>query len=375
MGLKAVWAVARPSATTEAEWDARFSHEPFFRVPFTQALDLVAHRRVYLSGGFAYVPRERLTAIIVARFRAELSRSLVLAAKALPAVLQDERLGPVLGNMSRAYLGAQYGPDGASARAGAGKQVKAADVDRLAGTSFPLCMSGLHRALREHSHLKHGGRMQYGLFLKGIGLGLEEALVFWQAHFTRKMSAEDFVKKYAYNIRHNYGKEGKRADYTPFSCVKIITGTAPGAGEVHGCPYRHWDQTAVRTALLSRGLAPPQVERVMDSVKSRDYQIACRREFEARHGEDSDEVGQHPNGYYSESQRIHAARLTTTTTTTAAAAAAAAGGAAPVPGTSASDGAPAAAMAATEGGVDASDKARAGSAAAAPLRGEGDDDW
>jgi DNA primase large subunit len=48
------------------------------------------------------------------------------------------------------------------------------------------------------------------------------------------MSGDDFVKKYAYNIRHNYGKEGKRADYTPFSCMRIILNPAPGNGEHHG---------------------------------------------------------------------------------------------------------------------------------------------
>ena len=56
---------------------------------------------------------------------------------------------------------------------------------QLSGKSFPLCMRGLHQALRENHHLRHGGRMQYGLFLKGIGLTLEQALQFWRSEFTK----------------------------------------------------------------------------------------------------------------------------------------------------------------------------------------------
>lgn len=80
-------------------------------------------------------------------------------------------------------------------------------------------MRNLHINLRRDHHLKHQGRLQYGLFLKGIGLTLEGALQFWKDEFTKKMSDSEFDKKYAYNVNHMYGQAGKRTSYTPYGFV------------------------------------------------------------------------------------------------------------------------------------------------------------
>jgi len=66
--------------------------------------------------------------------------------------------------------------------------------------------------------------MQYGLFLKGIGLTMDESLEFWRSEFGQIMPVDKFDKEHAYNIRHNYGHEGKHVSYSPYSCVKIING-------------------------------------------------------------------------------------------------------------------------------------------------------
>ena len=51
-------------------------------------------------------------------------------------------------------------------------------------------MRHLHESLRKDHHLRHYGRLQYGLFLKSIGLPLEEALSFWRKEFTKKIDLE-----------------------------------------------------------------------------------------------------------------------------------------------------------------------------------------
>lgn len=190
----------------------------------------------------------------------------------------------------------------------------------LADRSMPLCMRVLHKALRREHKLKHWGRLQYGespsllgvmggcglrfaalvrcppthsshkihtylpippppstgLFLKGVGLSLEDALRFWEQEFTKIMTADVFNKQvdksshapppviarglsvsfprawsspydssshkptqYAYSVRHYFGKEGRRKDYTPYNCSKVILGPGPGHGYVpSSLPFR-----------------------------------------------------------------------------------------------------------------------------------------
>jgi DNA primase large subunit len=53
---------------------AAWSIDDVFKIPFTQALDLVRARSVYLHGGFAYVPRDRLVSILAGKFKAYVSQ-------------------------------------------------------------------------------------------------------------------------------------------------------------------------------------------------------------------------------------------------------------------------------------------------------------
>jgi len=47
--------------------------------------------------------------------------------------------------------------------------------------SAPMCMKALYNRMNSSPHhLKHDGRMQFGLFLKGIGVTLEDSIAWWR---------------------------------------------------------------------------------------------------------------------------------------------------------------------------------------------------
>ncbi|KAI9364974.1 eukaryotic and archaeal DNA primase, large subunit-domain-containing protein [Zopfochytrium polystomum] len=258
----------------------------FYKVPFERVAGLVARRAVVVAAGFAYVPDAERPLLVAHAFRERLRDALEATARAMPRMDEDDRLAPVLNSIARQLATGGYDPNNTAAGAGAGT-IRAAEVNRLAKEGhFPPCMLHMQTHLAANSHLKHTGRLQFSLFLKGAGLPLDEALVYWRKAFS-KLTDDQFSKAYAYNVRFNYGREGSRRDYAPHSCQRIIMEHGPNAaaGEAHGCPFRHLSGDAVRGICGRLGVAEgPMMGEVLALAKDGHAQIACTRVFEMVRG-------------------------------------------------------------------------------------------
>jgi DNA primase large subunit len=134
---------------------------------------------------------------------------------------------------------------------------------------------------------------------------MDEALVFWKKAFSKKISEDKFNKEYAYNVRHSYGQEGKRANYAPYNCVKVITSNEPSAGDHHGCPFKHFSADNLRATLLSRNVSERTIQEILELVRHQHFQIACTRYFEAsRKTEEQMDMIAHPNEYFDRSLKL-----------------------------------------------------------------------
>ena len=171
--------------------------------------------------------------------------------------------------------------------------------------SFPPCMRNMYETLKTNHKLKHMGRLHFGLFIKGIGLSLDESLKFWRTEMLKLITSDEFDKQYAYNIRYNYGKEGSCKNRNPYTCAGIIREAAPAAGEAHGCPFKYMTQQQLES--LMKKINPTISQAVLSTIieKARSNPgIACATCFNALHPKhEFDETGiSHPNVYFSESE-------------------------------------------------------------------------
>lgn len=272
---------------------AKLDSMDVYKVSFLNVLPLVSDRTVYLRHGEAYVPSEYLITLVESQYRAHLSHMLAQTTRIFHRLEEDERIVPVLRALANFDAGSGFDASRPT------DSVSPEMIDQLCKESFPMCMKVMHAALRTNHHLRHGARMQYGLFLKGIGLALQDALRFWREEFSKHVGIENFDKKYSYNIRHNYGTEGKRANYTPYSCNRIISGIPPGPGECHGCPFKHCDRTQLQEKLKAEGVKDGDLKEVMGFVEKGHYQLACTSTFRiTQKSPDVTQVICHPNEYY-----------------------------------------------------------------------------
>ncbi|KAF8308412.1 DNA primase, large subunit [Clavulina sp. PMI_390] len=300
------------AATSAIRDDNDFAEETFYKVPWTKVTDLVAQRRVFLRGGYAYVPSALQSSIIFAEFSSRLTRALEATARALPNLDEDERLMPLVDLFSQGFLSGVAGeiPGGAGLDGGFDGVLTKDMIDEVARKHFPACMRHLHVRLRQDKHLKHWGRLQYTLFLKVLGLPIDEAIGFWRQAYGDSMTDDKFNKEYRYNIRHSYGLEGKRQNYSARSCNTIIRENRPGPGDAHGCPFRDAPADRLRSMLTDYygiGFRSNEMEEIIRAAESQHYHVACSRVFECTHnGEgmtDGDSVT-HPNQYASRSREL-----------------------------------------------------------------------
>lgn len=272
----------------------------FYKVSFLAVLDLVRLRKCYLKGGFAFVSTMDFSSIIGNHHQKFIEKGLMAHVKLLPEFESDERIVGIIKGLHNSYIGKDY-------TINKDADVPIESLDQLSLKSYPPCMRMCHDSLRSTHHLKHFGRLQYGLFLKGIGVTLEDSLRFWREEFSKTMDPDKFDKTYAYGVRYNYGKEGSRTNWTPYSCMKVIN-TAVGSQDVCGCPFKLWDPIEMRTKLIGYGLNQVNVQDVISYASKGHFQLACSRYFELTHGTALDEGVNHPNGYFENSQIIMGAR-------------------------------------------------------------------
>lgn len=192
--------------------------DPHIKIHFTRCSEIISRRIQIPKKGYLCFNDDVMIVFLSELFRQWLSKQMdELYEKVI--LESDERLITLNNILFSSGSGTQNSNDS--------KQI-------LQSTElFPLCIKGLLERLKTHKHLKYNDRQILCLFLKDIGMGINECIDFFKSNFG--CTTDEFNKNYLYNIRHNYGLEGKCANYKSFPCSKIIGSSNDGVS--FGCPF------------------------------------------------------------------------------------------------------------------------------------------
>ncbi|CAN7937802.1 unnamed protein product [Ixodes hexagonus] len=223
--------------TMFSKWDdISYDRDFEVQVPFEHALSLVSSRSVTLKKGVATVTAPFLGELLTCLFEETLHQGIDHFGRSanFRRLFQDERMAH-LGNILQGLFNRRYPrhmPEG---------QLPL-HWSQVAAESFwfPPCMAKVYALLLRENRLPHEDRaihvlssrppqFCFSLFLKELGLPLAESLVFWEHFYSRRAGhgascAHEWQKdgrQLRYSVRHMYGLEGARRDYTAHSCLRL----------------------------------------------------------------------------------------------------------------------------------------------------------
>ncbi|KAM3967102.1 LOW QUALITY PROTEIN: DNA primase large subunit [Aphomia sociella] len=239
----------------------------FIQLSFQHCLQFVAKRQVDLKNGIVYLPCGKWKQYLIILFTMNLKFR--INNTNLDPLRGDPRIKDLLQKVKR-YTVKESNCDT--------NALASKDVDNVSAR-FPPCMLNLHQNLRKRHRLSHSQRFYYTLFLKDIGMPVEEAVDFWRAEYHQSPNGttvcchnwEKDEKKYVYGIRHMYGLEGARKKYSSISCQRIQNmDTSCHEG---GCPFQCFDtDKMVKVLNLDHKVFLSQINELRNS---RQYSSAC----------------------------------------------------------------------------------------------------
>lgn len=141
---------------------------------------------------------------------------------------------------------------------------------------LPPCVRHMISILMEKGHLNHVERIQLGLFLKRVGMSVDDQIQFWYhiAVDNVGVSLPEFTKKIGYQIKHLYGLVGAKIDYEPPKCKTCIDG--------YYCHFAHADWPSIdedlnsnMKELMETTEGKHAYRRIVDRMSRADPQGAC----------------------------------------------------------------------------------------------------
>ncbi len=261
----------------------------YIGVQFTKVPKVVGKRQVLLLKGWAIAP--------IFIFRGTIKRAFETALKTKLEGIQDQiksdkSLKPIIREL-REYIKINekaFVKRFETEISPSGKLYQRFDL-------FPECMNQLISILTEKGHLGHGERLQLGLFLKKLGMPMEEQKHFWyqKAVDNIGLTFEEFDSKVGYTIDHLYGQAGSGTDYDAPKCETIITSyycafAQKAADEI---------MKRIQTEFEEKD-KPTRFSQVLDdlmvNLMNNEPRNACAKLFELRYGKRAKKIA-HPIGY------------------------------------------------------------------------------
>ncbi|CAH2085807.1 unnamed protein product [Euphydryas editha] len=241
------------------------------KVHFKHCLAFIAQRKVPLQNGVAYIPCSKWKMYLTILFTDNLRHRLRTN---LGNLENDPRITDLKNLVSKEIprINNQWTIN----------NVRSNDVDNLCKL-FPPCMHNLHRTLRNKHRLSHNQRFSYSLFLKDIGMPVDEALTFWRTEYEQTPNGnhqcchnwQNDEKKFVYGIRHLYGLEGGKKNYSSGSCSHLQSFTEGS------CPFKSFDNEAMMQ-ILNIDNIDPLLSQIKNFQEQKLYTSACMMYLQKR---------------------------------------------------------------------------------------------